>query len=1210
MSEKQTKQAVQSMNDREIRNILISYLQAQGKELRIYQEKNIGNAICDLMVVSDHITGFEIKSDRDNYQRLSEQVRIYDRFFDRNYLVVGHTHASSAAERVPQHWGILCIEKDRVTTLRAAKDNKTVSRRAQLSVLWKLELKNLLIKNEMPLFAQKDKGYIADRIAEQVEDAVLQKQIAYELIHRDYSVFDGAEDYSIHSQAISVDLPALELVDTLSENDLDAFTLDKWIELYQKARELREKKDSLFVEKPKQPRTPHAIPYTDIEVSLGAPWINVGIINDFISHIMYDNVRSSSLCSYEPITGNWYIERKRSYNDLTSLTVKYGTSRYNALYIIEASLNLREIKLCDSKGKYDERDTVAALEKQKCIEQEFKDWIWLDEDRRWEVEEAYNKLFASYQKRTYDGSRLKFKGMSPAYELYPYQKDAVQRILNQKNTLLAFDVGAGKTYIMIAAAMKLRQDGLSRRNLFVVPNHIVGQWEKIFTELFPTARVLAIEPKSFKPAMRQKVLRQIKEGDYDGVIMAYSCFEMIPLSESAVLDNMNQQLARIEEALQELRTGYNNWKRETLQKEKRRIAQITMDFLKTMDDPAGSDVSFSDLEITTLFLDEAHNYKNLPIKTHLKNLNGINTKGSLKCMDLLHKVRCVQNGPNGRGAVFATGTPLCNSISDAYAMQVYLQIEQLEASHLDQFDNWVKTFAKPEQRMEIDVDTSKYRMVRKFVQFHNLPELSRMFSQIAVFYAVDASADLPKLEGYTDTVIPRYPALSAYMKTLCQRTEEIRSGRVNPSFDNMLKVSTDGRKAALDLSLVGKSQPYDESAKVFRCVQNVMGVYRRYLGCTQLIFCDYSTPKGDSFSVYRELKCRLTDAGIPEKEIAFIHSYHTESRKVELYRKFNEGEVRVLIGSTFKLGIGANVQVKLKAIHHLDVPWRPADMVQREGRILRRGNENQSVMIFRYIAEGSFDAYSWQILETKQRFISQFLAGSSYQRTVSDLEDNVLSYAEVKALALSEPLMKQLAELENEVKSLQIVVAKEQETSERMQTELSETLVLRRRLFSQKCNARMTKQKLEKYTLEEKKADAQRVAGMLPTKNTAQTLPLPLSIPSFGCFSIGFPAEQNQTKPFICLYDEDEQYQLELGVSPKGTAQRLINFAGSFDRIIQQIETQETDALRRQRRLEKALSSPDVANRRRLLQQETELRQLRQRVNANQTASASRKETQ
>ena len=1206
MSSKEPRQSDSVMSDKEIRSILISYLQAQGRELRIYQEKSIGSSICDLMVVSDVITGFEIKSDLDNYQRLEEQVRTYDRFFDRNYLVVGQTHAASATARVPQHWGILCIEKDRVTLLRTAKDNIAVSRRSQLSVLWKLELKNILLKNEMPLFAQKEKGYIADRIAEQVEDAVLQKQIAYELLHRDYSAFDGANDYSIHLQELSFDLPAQELVDMLSENDLDSFTLDRWIELYQKARELREKKGALFVETPKQPRTPHEIPYTDIEVSLGAPWISVSIINDFIGYIMYGREGSSSLCKYEPVTGNWYIERKQCYDELTNLTVKYGTARYNALYIIEASLNLREIKLCDRKGKYDERDTVAALEKQKRIEQEFKDWIWLDEDRRWEVEEAYNKLFGGYHKQSYDGSRLRFEGMSPAYELYPYQKDAVQRILENKNTLLAFDVGAGKTYIMIAAAMKMRQEGLSRKNLFVVPNHIVGQWEKIFTELYPKAKIVAVEPKGFKPAMRQKVLRQIKEGDYDGIIMAYSCFEMIPLSERVVLDHMNRQLTRIEEAISELRTGYNNWQRDVLQREKQRITKITMEFLKTMDDPAQSSVSFADLEISTLFLDEAHNYKNLPIKTRLKNLNGINTTGSAKCMDLLHKIRCVQNAPNGRGAVFATGTPLCNSISDAYAMQVYLQIEQLEESHLDQFDNWVKTFAKPEQRMEIDVDTSRYRMVRKFVQFHNLPELSRMFSQIAAFYAIGADTELPELEGYSDVVIPRYPALSAYMKKLCQRTEEIRSGKISPKFDNMLKVSTDGRKAALDLTLVGASQPYDESAKVFRCVQNVMALYDQHPGCTQLIFCDYSTPKGEDFSVYRELKCRLTDAGIPEKEISFIHSYHTESRKVELFRNFNEGKVRVLIGSTFKLGIGANVQVKLKAIHHLDVPWRPADMVQREGRILRRGNENQSVMIFRYITEGSFDAYSWQILETKQRFISQFLAGSSYQRTVSDLEDNVLSYAEVKALALDEPLMKQLAELENEVKSLQIVAAKEQETADRMQAELSETKDLLRQLLYRRLHAKRTKQKLEKYTGEELKADAQRVAGVLSAENTEQTLPLPLSLPAFACFSIGLPAEQNPTKPFFCLYDEDEQYLLEFGVSPKGTARRIMNFAANFDRILQQLDAQEAAASRRQRALEKALSSPDDTTRHRLLQQEAELRQLRQRLGAGKMMRALR----
>lgn len=1191
------------MTDKEIRKILIAYLKTQGKEMRIYQEKSIGSSICDLMTVTDMLTGYEIKSDRDNYGRLSEQVRTYDRFFEQNYIVVGRTHIASVSDKIPDHWGIILIEKDNISVYREAKNNKAVSRRAQLSVLWKLELKNILLKNDMPLYAQKEKGYISDMIAEQVEDAVLQKQIAYELLHRDYSVFEGSTDYSVYLKGLASNLPAKELIDMLSENNLADFTLDKWIEIYKQALKMREHKEMLFVEKPKEPRVPCEIPYTEIEVSLGAPWINVSIINDFIGHIAYGKSIRGNFCKYEPVTGNWFVENKRRSYDTygnRNLTVIYGTERYNALYIIEASLNLREIKLYDREGKYDERETVAALEKQKRIEQEFKDWIWQDEDRRYMVETAYNKMFGGYKKQIYDGSHLRFEGMSKSFELYTYQKNAVQKILDSKNTLLAFDVGAGKTYIMIAAAMKMRKDGISRRNMFVVPNHIVGQWEKIFTDLYPKAKVLAIEPKTFKPEMRQKALRQIKEGDYDGVIIAYSCFEMIPISESIVINNMRRHLEGVEDAIRRLQHSLqcDYWNKEVLEKEKKRITQLTMDFIKGMSYTEKSDVTFDDLEISTLFLDEAHNYKNLPIKTMLKNLNGINTKGSAKCLDMLHKVRCVQNSDNGRGAVFATGTPLCNSISDAYSMQMYLQYEEMAKNHLDQFDNWVKTFAKPEQLIEIDVDTSKYRMIRKFARFHNLPELSRMFSQIAIFYAVDGGDKLPCFEGYSDVVIKKYAALNKYMGTLCERTEEIRSGKIDRKFDNMLKVSTDGRKAALDLNLVGCKQPYDKRSKVFNCVNKVKEIHEKHSGCTQLIFCDYSTPKGENFSVYKELKTRLSEKGIPEKEIAFIHSYNTESRKVELFRKFNTGEVRVLIGSTFKLGIGANVQVKLKAIHHLDAPWRPADMVQREGRIIRQGNENKSVLIYRYITEGSFDSYSWQVLETKQRFISQFLSGSSYQRSITDLEDNVLSYAEVKALALSEPLMKQLAQAENEVKALRIVVAKEKEAIEKLKEESKSCEEYRDDLYNYRIPAaQRTLNKLKEYDKAAVSEAAKLISPYLNSKFLAgKNGENPLKV---LCFSVKVPETQPEKKPYILLRDEGQEYSVEMGESAAGNARRIINFILAFEKVTERLDDAQRKNHIKLYQIKRAISQPDETNQIKLREQEAELQKLKQLINSN-----------
>lgn len=1182
------------MNDKAIRNILIAYLQTTNQEIRIYQEKSIGSSICDVMAVTDKLTGYEIKSDLDNYARLEDQIKAYDRFFDENYLVVSPKHSRSAESKVPHYWGILCIQNDNITVLRKAQKNRNVYRYAQLSVLWKLELKNLLMKNNMPLYAQKEKSYIAGQLFQTVEESLLGEQIAQELMRRDYSVYD-AEDYTIYQKGDD-GFPAEEIVDMLSERNLAEFTLDQWIALYRQATAVQEQKEVAY-KAPVEDRIPHNIPYTDIEVSLGAPWISAQIVGDFIGHILGRPSSCAYWVQYEEVTGNWSIsDKKHLGSGNTNAEVKYGLEKYNALYIIEATLNLREIKIFDNGNIYNERDTLAALEKQRLINEEFKRWIWLDEDRRWMVEDAYNRIFTRYELQKFDGSGLQFPDMSPAFSLFDYQKDAVQKILTSPNTLLAFDVGAGKTFIMIAAAMKMRSEGISRKNLFVVPNHIVGQWEKIFTDLYPKAKVLAIEPKSFKPEMRQKVLTQIRDGDYDGVIMAYSCFEMIPLTKTVVLNNMNRQLERLNDAIQEMRAkpGWSNAGFNAIDREKKYILKLTHEFLESMTAPQIEDVTFDKLEINTLFVDEAHNYKNIPIRTKLKNLNGINTKGSSKCMDLLHKVRYVQSTNGGRGVVFATGTPLCNSISDAYAMQLYLQYQELEKTHLDVFDNWVKTFALPEQLCEIDVDTSKFRFVRRFSKFFNLPELSRMFSQIAIFHAVNNPQDIPKLEGYTDEVIKKYPALMDYMKSLCQRTEAIRNKEVERRTDNMLKVSTDGRKAALHLKLVGWDQPGEECSKVCRCVDNVAALYRQYPDATQLIFCDYSTPKGDLFNVYDEIKEKLIQQGVPEKEIAFIHHYHTESRKVELFRKFNAGQMRILIGSTFKLGIGANVQVKLKAIHHLDVPWRPADMVQREGRILRRGNENKDVLIYRYITEGSFDSYSWQILETKQRFITQFLSGSTYQRSVEDLENNVLTYAQVKALALAQPLMKQLAEKENEIKNLQIILSKEKQTAAAMEQELSEIdekIVAARRRWTTSLTA---VGHLKKYDLEAFKNAYQSIKTLLTDELLLTTgniqLPMVLGV------RLALPDQQDEKDPYVLLSYFEQKYLVQMGDTPSGNARRVINTLKSFQKIADKDKEYLDKTVARKEELKMLLREPGNTYGERLAKCEEEARELRELI--------------
>ncbi|MBQ6823076.1 MAG: sce7726 family protein [Clostridia bacterium] len=736
------------MRDKEIRSILIAYLQTFGRNLRIYQEKSIGASICDVMAVTDRLTGYEIKSDCDNYARLEAQIKNYDNFFDRNYLVVSDGHLSSAEDKVPDHWGILCIRKAEICMVRKARDNRRVSRKRQLSILWKLELKNLLTKNDLPLYAQKPKSFLIEKLAEQVDYFLLGKQIAEELLQRDYSVYQATD----HTLSLSSDAPfPTELVDTLSEQDPAAFTLDKWIDLYRLAQEARREKEALCTAREME-RTPHEIPYTEIEASLGAPWIEPRIVNDFLHHILaIPNYRH--YVHYEPITGNWHISEKPYLSEYANAYTKYGTPQYPAPRLLEATLNLREIKVyikIEKTAQYDEAGTLAALEKQKELQEEFTRWLWLDEDRRWQVEAAYNKLFNGLKKQTFDGSGLTFPEMNPAVSLYDYQKNAVMRITSTPNTLLAFDVGAGKTYIMIAAAMKMRREGLSEKNLFVVPNNIVGQWEQCFTTLYPRAKVLTVEPKSFKPEMRAKVLRQIQQGGYDGIIIAYSCFEMIPLSSDFLETQLREKLDQLDAAVNKLRFR-NDWGAAPLERLKKELQAAANELLLCCDQPV-DELTFDRLEINTLFLDEAHNYKNIPIRTHLHNVNGINTKGSAKCRDMMLKVQCVQQQNGGRGAVFATGTPLCNSISDVYALQMYLQYEELKARKLDVFDQWVKTFAKPERLCEIDVDTASYRFVTRFSRFYNLPELSALFAQVADFHATEP-AGLPDFKGYTNVFI-------------------------------------------------------------------------------------------------------------------------------------------------------------------------------------------------------------------------------------------------------------------------------------------------------------------------------------------------------------------------------------------------------------------------------------------------------------------------
>ncbi len=917
---------------------------------------------------------------------------------------------------------------------------------------------------------------------------------------------------------------------------------------------------------------PPSIACEDIYVTLGSPWIPPDVIDDFINELFcplsevvwisnYENnsTSKSPTVKHDEITGTWEIPLKSRFNDSKMSTKSestYGTKRINALHIIEKTLNLRQIKVTDEINKkriINNAETALALEKQKRLIKEFQDWIWKDKSRKERLEAIYEEKFGCVKKRNFDGSFLTFPTMSQKIELYPYQKDAVARILFTPNTLLAHEVGSGKTYVMIASGMEMRRMGISKKNLYVVPNNLVGQWKDIFLKMYPQANILCVEPKTFKPDKRNDILEKIRDEDFDGIIMAYSCFDQIELSKEFQQNEIKENIDSLSEIL------CNSLKNTSRLYEKRdKLRKICEELTRTfysIDDG----IYFDELNINTLFVDEAHNYKNLAVETKMPNVMGLSKGGSKKCTLMFEKVQCVQKNNNGRGIVFATGTPITNSVTDAFVMQKYLQNGELALLDLQHFDSWVGMFAEKEDSFEIDVDTSQYRMATRLSKFHNLPELTNLFSLIADFHSMNDSEELPCFDGYTDALIPKTSAFQHYLDRISDRVEQIRIHLVTRKQDNMLKVTVDGRKAALDLRLCMPNTAFTYDSKVYRCAENIFDIYMKtYLQkSTQLIFCDISTPKG-TFNIYDELSRLLVSMGIPKETIAFVHDAETEKSRSELFRKVRNGNIRILLGSTFKLGLGVNVQDKLVALHHIDVPWRPADMVQREGRILRQGNTNEKVQIFRYITEGSFDAYSWQLLETKQRFISQLLSGSVTERSASDIDGTVLDYAEVKALAVGNPLIRKRVETANELEkyiSLQRGIILNRE---RLQSELDAMPALLRdnRKTTDECIAdrdfyisnKRQYDKLQRQSIRKRIFDAVQNNAMMSTEK---------ELLKYQGFKIILPANMLKEKPFVILKRTGRHY-VNLGDTEVGTIIRIDNYLeGLTDYIIKLEEAAE-----------------------------------------------------
>ncbi len=911
---------------------------------------------------------------------------------------------------------------------------------------------------------------------------------------------------------------------------------------------------------------PPTVATKDIYITLGSPWVPADIIDDFIEHLLGDwrrywyRIDNEEVfrTKHDELTGTWEIPFKSRYNHDVKVTRTYGTDRINALHILERTLNMKSVAVTDevvcntnSSGKkrvINQSETILAIEKQNKMIKAFQKWVWEDEARKERLETIFENNFSCIRRRIFDGSFLRFPNMSPAINLYPYQKDAVARILFTPNTLLAHDVGAGKTYVMIAAAMEMRRMGLSEKNMFVVPNNIVGQWKNIFYAMYPSANILCVEPKSFAPSKRESVLERIRDEDFDGIIIAYSCFEQIPLSK----EYYQNQLIDEQELIAEI-AGKKNKATSRLKKKQEAVSKALSELAASMNDLYNG-VYFDDLGITRLFVDEAHNFKNVPIETKADKVLGISASGSKKCRDMMDKVRMVQKKNDGAGVVFATGTPITNSITDAYIMQMYLQSGELAMLDLQSFDSWIGMFAERSTEFEIDVDTSSYRLATRFSKFHNLPELTSLLSSIADFHQVDTSAGIPQIDGYTDALVSKTNAFADYLKDISQRAEDVRKGYVSRKDDNMLKITTDGRKAALDLRLVDPGAVFTYQSKVARCVENVADIYFRTTAqkSAQIIFCDTSTPK-TGFNIYDEVKTMLQSKGVPSDKIAFIHDAETEAQRNTMFAQVRNGDIRVLLGSTFKLGLGVNIQDKLIALHHIDVPWRPADMTQREGRILRQGNTNSKVQIFRYITEGSFDAYSWQLLETKQRFITGLLSGSLTEHSGTDIEDTVLDYAEVKALAVGNPLVKERVETANELSRYLTLQRKLVESRIRMEKELLEMPGKKSNQENnitgceadiafynrwKQANPAPVDNKAKKDAAEKRKQLRDYIHSSLmgyvlePKEKTLMT---------YRGFEVILPANMTREKPYVWL-KRNGRYYVELGDTNTGNLIRIDNF--------------------------------------------------------------------
>ena len=798
---------------------------------------------------------------------------------------------------------------------------------------------------------------------------------------------------------------------------------------------------------------PKDLEASEIDVRLGATWLDPSIVQQFMMEtfqppyrIRYNNAIT---VRYSPYTSEWRISNKSAtgFGDIMA-TETYGTRRANAYKILEDTLNLRDSRVYDTivedgkeKRVLNQNETTLAQQKQQAIKDAFAGWVWKDPQRRTLLVKRYNELFNSTRPREYDGSHIHFVGMNPEINLREHQRNAVAHVLYGYNTLLAHEVGAGKSFEMAASAMELKRLGLCQKSLFVVPNHLTEQWASEFLRLYPNAKLLVTSKKDFEPGNRKKFCARIATGDYDAVIIGHSQFEKIPLSAERQERLIQEQMDEIEEAIEEAKAQVGeHFTVKQLEKLRKSLKQKLEKLQGT--DRKDDVVTFEQLGVDRLFVDESQAFKNLYLYTKMRNVAGLSTSEAQKSSDMFGKCRYLDEITGGRGVIFATGTPLSNSMTEMYTLMRYLQYNTLQQKGLTHFDAWASTFGETTTAIELAPEGTGYRARTRFAKFFNLPELMAMFKEAADIKTSD-QLHLPVPDAKFETVVVKPSEIQQDMvQALSERAAEVHSGSVDPSVDNMLKITSDGRKIGLDQRLMNSALPDDPSSKLNACVNNVLRIWNdtKEQKLTQLIFCDMSTPKGDgSFNVYDDIRSKLLTAGVPEQEIEFIHNADTENKKAELFSKVRSGQVRVLLGSTAKMGAGTNVQTLLVAVHHLDVGWRPSDMTQRNGRIIRQGNQNKQVYVYNYVTESTFDAYLYQTLENKQKFISQIMTSKSPMRSCDDIDEQALSYAEIKALCAGDPRIREKMDLDVQVAKLKVLRGDFQNQKYRLEDKLLKT---------------------------------------------------------------------------------------------------------------------------------------------------------------------------